>query len=149
MMSVVAGVSYPTLAFGIFAGYLYTDDNVRSILSSGAELLLTGEAGVNVSGIAAVLRSTSAMEADAFKGAARKEFTSEAIVTAALAATGVNVTAGDTGLTLAVFQVLATQCVFNATDENVTSFVEAAAGSHDTVALMVSASQVRFLLRTE
>jgi hypothetical protein len=175
LRAVAADAGYADDALAIFAGCLYTDRTVRSMLSAAAESLMTGEAEVDISAVAAVLRSTGALDAADFKSAARQALTSEvgccklkriktrvesagsqrlklksdeqlsnfafnsnlrpyseAVVSGALAAAGVDVSArsGGTGLTLADFQTL----------------VEAAATSDDAVARMVAASQVRLWL---
>ena len=62
---------------GIFAEYLYTEDNVRGMLSASAESLMA-QVGVNISAVAAMLRSKGALAADEFKSLVREELASEA-----------------------------------------------------------------------
>ena len=143
LCAVATDVGFADDALGTFAGYLFTDDNVRGMMSSRAESLWADDAEVNISGIAAVLRSSGEMEVDEFESAAREELASEAVVTAALSvAAGVNFTTVNTGLPLATFQALAAQVMFGATDAKVTAFAAAAAASDDAVESMVIASQV-------
>jgi hypothetical protein len=65
---------------------------------------------------------TGALDSDEFQSTARKMLSSEAMVSGALAAAGVD--PWSMTMTVADFQVLAARCMFDATDEQVTAFAE-------------------------
>ena len=79
---------------GTFSGYLFTDENVQKMLPPDAKVFLT-ELSMTVADVAEILRSAGNLSAAIFQSVLKEHFmTSEGVITAALRAMGLDVTAG-------------------------------------------------------